>query len=94
MWVTVSVKTLDTDLFLSVTKAHEPILVQALVPKLPIEAFDECVLDRLARADVHYFNPAFVRPAIECCSFSSAIPRRAPKTGHLWAPQNRPVLTI
>ena len=30
-------------------KGVEPVLIQALIPELAIEAFDECILCRLAR---------------------------------------------
>jgi hypothetical protein len=34
-----------------VSKIHEPVLVQAFIPELPVEAFDECVLRGLATLD-------------------------------------------
>ena len=34
------------------SQAHEHVLVEAFVAQLAVEAFDECVLDRLARLDV------------------------------------------
>ncbi len=43
----------------------KPVFVQALIPKLPIEALDVRVLDRLARADEAQLDAVRVRPRVE-----------------------------
>jgi hypothetical protein len=48
-----------------VSQIQEPVLVQTLVTKLPVEALDERVLDRPARFDELQANAALVRPGEE-----------------------------
>lgn len=48
---------------LGIGEIGKPVLVQALVPKLAVEALHEAVLDRLARPDEIQPNAAAVRPA-------------------------------
>src|SRR4029450_8688589 len=45
--------------------ARKPVLVQAFVAKLPVEAFNKGVLDRLARSDEAQLHAADVGPGVE-----------------------------
>src|SRR4029453_16904332 len=46
-------------------EAREPVLVEALLAALAVEAFDECVLHRLARLDEAQAHAAFPSPLVE-----------------------------
>src|SRR6266567_5525436 len=50
---------------LRIDQAHEPVLVEALVPEPAVEAFDVRVLDRLARIDEVEHDAMAVCPLIE-----------------------------
>ena len=50
---------------LRVGQADKPVLVQTFVAKLPVEAFDVRVLDRLAGSNEAQRHAARVRPGIE-----------------------------
>ena len=54
------------DLGARVIEVDEPVLVQALVPKLPVEGLDENVVDGFARPDEVELDATAVRPRIEC----------------------------
>ncbi|MNT85395.1 hypothetical protein D3C72_2255570 [compost metagenome] len=49
----------------SVPQALELVVIEALVPKLPVEAFDEGVLDRLPRRNEPQADLVVVGPAVE-----------------------------
>src|SRR5262245_54001777 len=53
------------DLPSCIGKVNEPILVQALVAKLPVEALDEGVLDRLAGTDEVQLDSRTIGPGVE-----------------------------
>lgn len=44
---------------------HKPVLIQALITKLTVETFDECILPRLARFDEDQFDSVRIRPLIQ-----------------------------
>ena len=46
--------------------ADKPMLIEALVPKLPVEALDVRVFDRLAGPNEAELDPVRVRPRFEC----------------------------
>lgn len=48
-----------------VLESQELVLVEALVPELPVEALDVCVLHRLARPDEVELDPVLVGPAVD-----------------------------
>jgi len=48
-----------------IAQAQEPVLGEAFVPEVPVEALRVRVLDRLARIDEPQGDPALVRPLIE-----------------------------
>ena len=48
-----------------VGEPQEPVLIQALVPQLPVEAFDVAVLRRLARLDEVQLDAVLVGPLIQ-----------------------------
>lgn len=50
----------------SLREGSKPVLVQTLVPKLPVEAFHVSVLRRLAGLDEPQFDAVLVSPLIEC----------------------------
>ena len=54
----------DLDLAPCVSKMSKPMSAQALVAKLPIEALDEAVFDRLARADEVELDTTLIGPGI------------------------------
>ena len=59
---------IDTPRFdrsLGARQADKPVLVQTLVAKLPVEALDVRVLDRLARSNETQLDAARIRPHIE-----------------------------
>ena len=45
-------------------QAHKPVLVQALIAKLTVEAYDESILRRLARIHKVQLHPSFIRPLV------------------------------
>ncbi len=59
-------------------QAGEPVLVEALVAKLAVEALDEAVLDRLARPDEDQRHAAVVGPLVEALPQFDAGPRSDP----------------
>ena len=61
----VVVLTPDLDFSPSVSQIGKPVGIQAFVAELAIEAFDEAVLDRLARADEVELDAAPVGPGIQ-----------------------------
>lgn len=61
---------------LRIGHAHEPALVQALIPELPVEALDERVLNRIPRLDELEFHLVRVRPLIERYAHSDNTRRR------------------
>jgi hypothetical protein len=63
--VAVVVPTVGLDRPASVEQADEPVLVEALLPELSVEALDEGVLHRLAWLDEVKVDSSTVRPAIE-----------------------------
>src|SRR5712692_3460474 len=46
-------------------QGSEPVLVQALIPPLAVEALDESILHRLPRLDEMQFHPSLVSPDIQ-----------------------------
>lgn len=52
----------DFDLSPGIIQACKPVLIQAVIPKLPVEAFYKCVLDRLARRDEMELRTDFILP--------------------------------
>lgn len=56
--------TLDSNL--SFSQCDEPVLVQTLISKLPIEALDIGILDRFSWPDVIELDALFERPRINC----------------------------
>ena len=53
------------DRLMRVREREEPVLVQAFVSQSPVEAFDECVLYRLAKSDEIETHAALVSPGVE-----------------------------
>ncbi len=85
-----------------VSKIHEPVLVQAFIPELPVEAFDQCVLRRLAALDEVQRHLILIRPLIhdpagELCPVihldryrcSASFPQRLQYPHHTQAGQRR-----
>ena len=58
----------DLDLMLGFVQCHKPVLVEALVAKLAVEALDEAILDRFARPDEIQPDTAPVRPGVQSSS--------------------------
>ena len=54
------------DLVPGIVESHKPVLVEALVTKLTVEALDNAILDRLSRPDEIQPNPMAIGPRIEC----------------------------
>ena len=54
------------DCLAGLREAHQPVLIEALVSKLAIEALDEAVLYRLAWTDESELDAVAIGPLIEC----------------------------
>ena len=66
MWPEVVViETPPIDGFPGVVEAREPMEIQAFISEFPVEAFDETVFDRFARAYEHQFDAVVVGPLVE-----------------------------
>ena len=71
--------TVALDVKLSVEQREEPVLIQALVPKLPVEALDVRVLDGLTRLDELQRDAGISGPHIEgiAAEFGAIVERQA-----------------
>ena len=51
--------------YLGLLQGQKPVLVQALIPKLAVEAINTCILDRLSRWDAMQRDPMLIGPRVQ-----------------------------